>query len=151
MGLPKLSMLAFYWTLLDDSRHSKLQKVLRIFTALVVLCYLTSLFDDTFFCGIDVSVQWSQDEGACSVFYAQEPFILNFALGLVCYLIVYSFPSVLLCCGTLEASTGVVLTLAAGSVPMLSGVVRFVCLRVGTGQENLVCKSFGPTPKVDPW
>lgn len=151
MGLPKLSMLAFYWAFFNDSHHRKIRRVLWVMTAFVVLCYLTSLFDDTFFCGLDVSVQWSQDENACSVFYAQAPFILNFTLGLVCYLIIYALPSVLLYRGTLETSTGVVLTLAAGSLPILSGVVRFICLKVGTGQENLVCKSCDPTPTLHSW
>ena len=30
--------------------------------------------------------------------------------------------------------------LLSGSLPILTGVVRFICLKEGTGQENLVCK-----------
>lgn len=106
----------------------------------VIACYLTSLFDDTFFCGKDVSVQWSQETGACSVFYAVEPFIVNFTLGLTCYLIIYMLPVVLLFQGILEASTAMILILAMGSLPITTGIVRFICLKVGTGQDNLVCK-----------
>ncbi|KAI0568502.1 hypothetical protein TUN199_12027 [Pyrenophora tritici-repentis] len=131
-------MLAFYWTFFDLNRHRTVRKLLLFMTAFVVACYLTSLLDDTFFCGKDVSVQWSQEEGACSVFYAQEPFILNFTLGLTCYLIIYMLPTILLIQGILETSTAIVLTLAMGTIPIVTGIVRFVCLKVGTGQENLV-------------
>jgi hypothetical protein len=133
-------MLAFYWSFFDLNRHRTVQKLLLFVTAFVVVCYLTSLFDDTFFCGKDISVQWSQEEGACSVFYAQEPFILNFALGLTCYLAIYVLPTTLLVQGILETSTAVVLTLAMGTLPIVTGIVRFICLKVGTGQENLVCR-----------
>lgn len=140
MGFPKLSMLAFYWLFFDFTSHPAMRKVLWAMTAFVVACYLTILFDDTFFCGKNVSVQWSQEDGACSVFYAKEPFIVNFTLNLACYLVVYSIPLILLIQGVLKSSRGVSLTFALGTLTILSGVVRFVCLNVGTGQENLVCK-----------
>lgn len=87
MGFPKLSMLAFYWAyfLPSNGVSSAMRKTLYGITAFVCISYLVILFDDTFFCGKDVSVQWSQEEGACSVFYAPEPFILNFTLNLACY------------------------------------------------------------------
>jgi hypothetical protein len=140
MGFPKLSMLAFYWAFFNLSGHPGLRKMLFGITAFVVASYLTILFDDTFFCGTPVSVQWSQDEGACSVFYAPEPFILNFTLNLACYLAVYAVPVVLLVKGILRSSAGIGLTFALGALTIASSIVRFVCLKVGTGQENLVCK-----------
>jgi hypothetical protein len=142
LGLPKLSMLAFYWASFNLGRRRAMRKMLWGTTAFVVACYLTSLFDDTFFCGRDVSVQWSQEDGACSVFYAQEPFILNFSLGLACYLAIYAVPVVLLLQGLLKASAGVMVTFAFGALAIASGTVRFICLKVGTGQENLVCEYF---------
>lgn len=140
MGFPKLSMLAFYWAFFNLSAHPGMRKMLYAMTGFVVLCYVTILFDDTFFCGKNVSVQWSQEDGACSVFYAPEPFILNFTLNLACYLVVYAIPVILLARGVLRSSTGVTLTFALGALTICSGIVRFVCLKVGTGQENLVCK-----------
>lgn len=133
-------MLAFYWAFFDLNSSRTVRVLLRLMSVFVVACYLTSLFDDTFFCGKDVSVQWSQEKGACSVFYAEEPFILNFTLGLTCYLIMYMLPVVLLIQGFLEASTAIILILAMGSLPIITGIVRFICLKVGTGQNNLVCK-----------
>ncbi|KAJ4986626.1 hypothetical protein SVAN01_07935 [Stagonosporopsis vannaccii] len=138
MGFPKLSMLAFYWAYFDLSSHPGMRKMLYGMTGFVVACYLTILFDDTFFCGANVSVQWSQEDGACSVFYAPEPFILNFTLNLACYLVVYAIPAVLLARGMLQGSAGVALTFTLGALTIISGIVRFVCLKVGTGQENLV-------------
>lgn len=87
MGFPKLSMIAFYWAYFPVKENSGMRKALWGITGFVCACYLAILFDDTFFCGADVSVQWSQEEGACSVFYAPEPFILNFTLNLACYLV----------------------------------------------------------------
>jgi hypothetical protein len=60
LGLPKLSMLAFYWASFNLGRRRAMRKMLWGTTAFVVACYLTSLFDDTFFCGRNVSVQWSR-------------------------------------------------------------------------------------------
>lgn len=140
MGFPKLSMLAFYWAFFDFNARPAMRKMLWGLTGFVVICYLTILFDDTFFCGTPVSVQWSQEDGACSVFYAPEPFILNFTLNLACYLVVYAIPLILLSQGVLRASKGVTLTFVLGGLTIASSIVRFVCLKVGTGQENLVCK-----------
>lgn len=138
MGFPKLCMLAFYWEFFNLSAHPGMRKMLYSMTAFVVTCYVVILFDDTFFCGGNVSVQWSQEDGACSVFYAPEPFIVNFTLNLACYLVVYTIPAILLARGVLKGSAGVTLTFVLGALTIMSGIVRFVCLKVGTGQENLV-------------
>jgi hypothetical protein len=87
MGFPKLSLLAFYWAYFKNSIGPGMRKVLWIMTAFVCACYTAILWDDTFFCGLPVSIQWSQDPDACSVFYAPEPFIVNFTLNLACYLV----------------------------------------------------------------
>ncbi|KAH6693848.1 archaeal flagellin N-terminal-like domain-containing protein [Plectosphaerella plurivora] len=138
MGFPKLSMVAFYWAYFPVESSPGIRKVLWGITAFVCACYLAILFDDTFFCGSDVSVQWSQEEGACSVFYAPEPFILNFTLNLACYLVVYALPLALLIKGTLPASKGVTLTFVLGTLTIFTTIIRFVTLKVGTGQPNLV-------------
>lgn len=163
MGFPKLSMLAFYWAYFPLADRRGLRWLLWGATGFVVACYTTILLDDTLFCGSDVSVQWSQEKGACSVFYAPEPFILNFTLNLACYLVgtrpryyqmseklrteltqlvlVYVVPVVYLMRGILARSSGVTMTFVLGFFTIASGVVRFACLKAGTGQENLVCKS----------
>ncbi|KAH7229868.1 archaeal flagellin N-terminal-like domain-containing protein [Fusarium oxysporum] len=140
MGFPKMSMLAFYWAyfLPSTGMGSGMRKALYGITAFVCASYMAILWDDTFFCGKDVSVQWSQEEGACSVFYAPEPFILNFTLNLACYLAVYALPLILLVQGVLQPSKGVTATFVLGALTICTTIVRFVTLKVGTGQENLV-------------
>ncbi|KAI8654559.1 hypothetical protein NCS57_01202400 [Fusarium keratoplasticum] len=140
MGFPKMSMLAFYWAYFQPSTgiSSVMRKSLYGITAFVCLSYMAILWDDTFFCGKDVSVQWSQEDGACSVFYAPEPFILNFTLNLACYIAVYALPLILLIQGVIKPSTGVTVTFVFGTLTICTTIVRFVTLKVGTGQENLV-------------
>ncbi|RSL84257.1 hypothetical protein CEP52_016492 [Fusarium oligoseptatum] len=140
MGFPKMSMLAFYWAyfLPSTGMSSTMRKSLYGITAFVCLSYMAILWDDTFFCGKDVSIQWSQEDGACSVFYAPEPFILNFTLNLACYIAVYTLPLILLIQGVIKPSTGVTVTFVFGTLTICTTIVRFVTLKVGTGQENLV-------------
>ncbi|RMJ03375.1 hypothetical protein CDV36_015103 [Fusarium kuroshium] len=140
MGFPKMSILAFYWAyfLPSTGMSSTMRKSLYGITAFVCLSYMAILWDDTFFCGKDVSIQWSQEDGACSVFYAPEPFILNFTLNLACYIAVYTLPLILLIQGVIKPSTGVTVTFVFGTLTICTTIVRFVTLKVGTGQENLV-------------
>ncbi|KAF5025530.1 hypothetical protein F66182_2435 [Fusarium sp. NRRL 66182] len=140
MGFPKMSMLAFYWAyfLPSTGMSSGMRKSLYGITAFVYLSYTAILWDDTFFCGKDVAVQWSQEEGACNVFYAPEPFILNFTLNLACYIAVYALPLILLLQGVLKPSMGVTVTFILGALTICTTIVRFATLKIGTGQENLV-------------
>ncbi|KAF7550141.1 hypothetical protein G7Z17_g5918 [Cylindrodendrum hubeiense] len=138
MVFPKLSMLAFYWGYFLPDISLGMRRLLYGITAFVCASYTAILWDDTFFCGGDVSVQWSQEEGACSVFYASAPFILNFTLNLACYLAVYALPLILLIQGVLRPSKGLILTFSLGTLTIFSTVVRFASLKIGTGQENLV-------------
>jgi hypothetical protein len=84
MGFPKISMLAFYWGIFPTNRPT-LRKAVYAVTAYVCTAYFVVLWIDTFYCGVPVSVQWSQEEGACSVFYATTPFYFNFAVNLSSY------------------------------------------------------------------
>lgn len=78
-------MLAFYWGVFPSDRPT-LRKAMYIITAYVCLAYFTVLWLDTFYCGVPVSIQWSQEEGACSVFYADTPFYFNFTMNLSSYI-----------------------------------------------------------------
>ncbi|GJC88487.1 hypothetical protein ColLi_11325 [Colletotrichum liriopes] len=122
-----MSMLAFYWAYFPADTSPTMRKALWGITAFVGLSYMAILWDDTFFCGKNVSVQWSQEEGACSVFYAPEPFILNFTLNLACYIF-----------GVLKPSKGLTIAFVLGLLTIFTTIVRFITLKVGTGQENLV-------------
>lgn len=84
-------MLAFYWGVFPSDRPT-LRKAMYVVTAYVCCAYMTVLWIDTFYCGVPVSIQWSQEEGACSVFYADTPFYFNFSMNLSCYLFSKSSP-----------------------------------------------------------
>lgn len=164
MGLPKMSMLAFYWGIFPANRPT-LRKAVYAVTGYVFLVYFIVLWMDTFFCGVPVSVQWSQEEGACSVFYAPEPFYFNFAMnqssyvfgewGFICMLwilfadfclfatTVYALPLFLLPdVKSKDHKSAIYFTFMLGLAPALICMIRFITLMVGTGQENLVCKFF---------
>ena len=166
MGLPKMSMLAFYWGIFPANRPT-LRKAVYAVTGYVFLVYFIVLWMDTFFCGVPVSVQWSQEEGACSVFYAPEPFYFNFAMnqssyvfgewGFICMLwilfadfclfatTVYALPLFLLPdVKSKDHKSAIYFTFMLGLAPALICMIRFITLMVGTGQENLVCKLTHP-------
>ena len=75
-----------------------------------------------------------------SMLYALEPYILNLSLRLTCYLVVYAISALLSYNEILEITLLVLGILSSGSLPILTGVVRFICLKECTGQENPVCK-----------
>lgn len=54
---------------------------------------------------------------------------------------VYALPLALLVQGVLKPSKGVALTFFLGALTIATTIVRFITLKVGTGQPNLVCKS----------
>lgn len=58
--------------------------------------------------------------------------------------LVYVLPLTLLIQGVLDRSTGLTLTFALGTLTIMTTIVRFITLKVGTGQENLVCKYSTP-------
>ncbi|KAI7761738.1 hypothetical protein LZL87_014109 [Fusarium oxysporum] len=138
--LSKMSMLAFYWTYSSHfaGKASSVQKALYRLTAFICLSYLVILLDNTFFCNKDISVQWSQKEGAYSVFYALKPFILNFTLDLTCYFTIYIFSIILLKQGLLQRSYSIEVTFVLSALTICTIIVRFITLYVSTGQENLV-------------
>ena len=54
--------------------------------------------------------------------------------------LVYALPLVLLIRGTIPVSKGLIVTFVLGTLIILVTMVRFITLKVGTGQPNLVCE-----------
>lgn len=54
--------------------------------------------------------------------------------------LVYMLPLILLIQGVLKSSKGLTLTFVLGTLTIFTTIVRFITLKIGTGQENLVCK-----------
>ncbi|KAG9694349.1 hypothetical protein KCU95_g5452, partial [Aureobasidium melanogenum] len=137
MGFPKLSMLAFYWGVFPADRPT-LRKAMYVVTAYVCCAYMTVLWMDTFYCGVPVSVQWSQEEGACSVFYADTPFYFNFSMNLSCYLFIYGLPLFLLKGMSKEHKAAIYFTFSLGIIPALTTLIRFITLNTDSTEPNLV-------------
>ncbi|KAF2139761.1 uncharacterized protein K452DRAFT_352497 [Aplosporella prunicola CBS 121167] len=136
MGVPKLSMLAFYWDFFPASRPN-LRKALYVVAAYVCAAYMTILWLDTFYCGRHVSVQWSQEEGACNVYYADIPFQVNFSLNLSCYIFIYALPLALLG-STLKLGLGVISAFSLGFLAVWVCIIRFIVLNTTSGEPNIV-------------
>lgn len=54
--------------------------------------------------------------------------------------LVYAVPVIFLAQRILRPSVGLAVTFVLGTLTILSSVVRFATLNIGTGQENLVCE-----------
>ncbi|KAG9594740.1 hypothetical protein KCU77_g3009, partial [Aureobasidium melanogenum] len=137
MGFPKLSMLAFYWGVFPADRPT-LRKAMYVVTAYVCCAYMCVLWMDTFYCGVPVSVQWSQEEGACSVFYADTPFYFNFSMNLSSYIFIYGLPLFLLKGMSKEHKAAIYFTFSLGIIPALTTMIRFITLNTDSSEPNLV-------------
>ena len=60
-----------------------LRKILYALSFFTTLAMVTTCFLDTFWCGHDVSVNWSPDEDACSTFDSKEVFQVDWAMNVL--------------------------------------------------------------------
>lgn len=58
-----------------------LRKVLYAITVFTGCAMVTTFFLDTFWCGPQVSVQWSPEDGACNTFSSKEVFRIDWAIN----------------------------------------------------------------------
>lgn len=75
-------MLAFYMRVIPPT-SPKMRKTLWAVVGFVTASAITTFFSITFWCGIDLSVNWSDEEEQCSVFSAQPLAQLNWALNII--------------------------------------------------------------------
>jgi hypothetical protein len=75
---PKLAILALYFRLVPPTMPT-LRKALYAVTIFTGCAMVTTFFLDTFWCGRQVSVQWSPEEGACNTFNSKEVFRIDWA------------------------------------------------------------------------
>ena len=139
LSLTKLSVLSFCWISFNLNHRRMTRKVLWSITVFIVACCLTSVFYKTLLCRGKGSTSWSRNDGPSS-----SPFDLHFALDLACYLVIYMIPVALFIRQILARSTAVTLTLMVGSLPVVTCIASFIFSRLGTGEENLICKSDTP-------
>jgi hypothetical protein len=60
-----------------------LRKALYIVTGFTVGAMVTTCFLDTFWCGADVSVNWSPEEGLCNTFASKEVFRTDWIMNII--------------------------------------------------------------------
>lgn len=134
-----------------------LRKALYAVTAFVGASMLTTCFLDTFWCGSEVSSNWSTDEDACNTFASKEVFRTDWALNVVSDL---SSESPRYCLGSYPHASavftlpfpllyklqlgkrqiwGLIVTFGLGIITISVSVVRFVTIEVIQAWTN-VCE-----------
>jgi hypothetical protein len=77
---PKLAMLALYFRLVPPTMPL-LRKMLYAVSVFTACAMLTTFFLDTFWCGRQVSLNWSTDEEACNTFASKEVFRVDWSMN----------------------------------------------------------------------
>ncbi|CAI6023858.1 unnamed protein product [Clonostachys chloroleuca] len=80
MYFPKFSIIAFYWTLVPVTQPH-MRVALYVLTAVTAVFCVATFFDATFWCGADVSSNWSTDEDACRAFDSMTMMRIHWALN----------------------------------------------------------------------
>ncbi|KAH7040023.1 uncharacterized protein B0I36DRAFT_357384 [Microdochium trichocladiopsis] len=92
---PKLSMVTIYFQLLP--RHVRPLRWALYFTAVfTAAAFLIAIFVDTFWCGLNVPVNWSPDPAACSTFSSEFVFHLNWSFCFISEVLLLALPFPLL-------------------------------------------------------
>lgn len=79
---PKLALCALYFKLIPPTMP-KLRKAMYGVCTLTLVFAITTCFLDTFWCGVDPSVNWSLEEGACSTYTSKEVFRIDWIMNIL--------------------------------------------------------------------
>ncbi|KAI0610722.1 hypothetical protein TUN205_05005 [Pyrenophora tritici-repentis] len=128
---PKLAILALYFRLIPKTMPT-LRKVLYVVSTFTLCAMVTTFFLDTFWCGRQVSLNWSPDEGACNTFSSKEVFRIDWALNVSSDLFIFALPFPLLRQLQLRRRQiwGLVLTFSLGIVTIAMSILRFATIEV---------------------
>lgn len=88
---PKFSILAFYYMIIPIVA-SGTRKALHAVTCFVALSAIVTLFGDTFWCGTDPAVNWSNTAGGCTAFTAMPVVKLNWSLNFISEVFIFILP-----------------------------------------------------------
>jgi hypothetical protein len=80
--IPKLAILALYFRLFPPTMPW-LRKALYAASVFTASAMVTTIFLDTFWCGGQVSVNWSPEEGACSTFTSKVAFRVDWGMNIL--------------------------------------------------------------------
>ncbi|KAK8062111.1 archaeal flagellin n-terminal [Apiospora hydei] len=135
--LPKLALISFYYRLVPPTMPN-LRKMLYFTTGLTVCFFLTTVFVDTFWCGADVSVNWSID-GNCTTFDSMTVTRIDWTLNLISDIMIFSIPFPLL--PGLQINkwymAGLTATFSSGIITLGTSIGRFVTMQVTHAWTNV--------------
>ncbi|USP77939.1 hypothetical protein yc1106_05213 [Curvularia clavata] len=128
---PKLAILALYFRLIPPTMPW-LRKALYTVVAFTTGAMVTTFFLDTFWCGSEVSVNWSLEEGACNTFSSKNVFRIDWSMNFLSDILIFALPFPLLHSLQLKRRQiwGLVLTFSLGAVTIAMSVVRFITIEV---------------------
>lgn len=69
-----------------------LRKILYVVSLFTAMAMMTTCFLDTFWCGHEVSLNWSLDEDACNTFSSKEVFRTDWTMNIITDLFSTSIP-----------------------------------------------------------
>ncbi|KAH9881158.1 hypothetical protein J1614_001653 [Plenodomus biglobosus] len=129
--LPKLAILALYFRLFPPTMPW-LRKVLYAVSFFTASSMITTCLLDTFWCGRQVSVNWSLSEDACSTFNSKVVFRVDWAMNVVTDALIYVLPFPMLYQLQLKKRQiwGLVATFSLGAITIAVSVVRFATIEV---------------------
>ncbi|KAK8112442.1 archaeal flagellin n-terminal [Apiospora sp. TS-2023a] len=135
--LPKLALISFYYRLVPPTMPN-LRKLLYLATGLTVCFFLTTVFVDTFWCGSDVSVNWSLD-GECSTFDSMTVTRIDWTLNLISDILIFSIPFPLLPGLHINKwyMAGLAATFSSGIITLGTSIGRFVTMQVTHAWTNV--------------
>ncbi|KAH7380546.1 hypothetical protein DE146DRAFT_637540 [Phaeosphaeria sp. MPI-PUGE-AT-0046c] len=128
---PKLAVLALYFRLIPPTMPW-LRKSLYAVTAFTGCAMTATFFLDTFWCGREVSQNWSLEEGACNTFASKEVFRIDWALNITTDVSIFMLPFPLLHSIQLNKRQiwGLIATFSLGLITISMSVLRFATIEV---------------------
>ncbi|KAF2123835.1 hypothetical protein P153DRAFT_351315 [Dothidotthia symphoricarpi CBS 119687] len=129
--LPKLAILALYYKLIPPtmpwSRKALYTVTVSTGCAMTMTCFL-----DTFWCGRQVTLNWSPAEGACNTFDSKEVFRIDWVTNVVTDLLICMLPFPLL--RQLQVNRGqmwgLIATFSLGAITIAVSIVRFATIEI---------------------
>ncbi|KAJ4986625.1 archaeal flagellin n-terminal-like domain-containing protein [Stagonosporopsis vannaccii] len=136
--LPKLAILALYFRLFPPTMPC-LRKLLYVVSMFTASAMITTCFLDTFWCGRQVSVNWSLDDDACSTFNSKVVFRVDWAMNIITDVLICVLPFPLLHQLQLNRRQiwGLIATFSLGAITIAVSVVRFATIEVIQAWTNV--------------
>ncbi|CAI6338664.1 unnamed protein product [Periconia digitata] len=128
--LPKYSMLASYYRIIPRTAQQS-RKALYAVTFIIAVCSMVTLFADTFWCGTDISINWSNAKSDCTVFTSMTLAKMNWALHFSCEIMLFVLPLPLingLRLSQRREKAGILVVFLLGAITILVSTARFTAM-----------------------